>query len=85
MHVHDERRTKLQPKSKKCVFVSYSEVSKAYRCYDFHARIVLISKDVKFDEGIFPHSPSTCVSTTSEISLEPLSSRSAIIEISDPS
>ena len=85
VHVHDERRTKLQPKSKKCVFVGYSEVSKAYRCYDSHARIVLISKDVKFDEGIFPHSPSTCVPTTSEISLKPLSSRSTIIEISDPS
>ena len=66
------------------MFVGYSEVSKAYQCYDSHARIVLISKDVKFDEGIFIHSPSTCVPTTSEISLEPLSSGYAIIEISDP-
>ena len=83
MHVHDKWIAKLQPKSKKCVFVGYFKVSKAYQCSNSHARIVLISKDVKFDEGIFLHSTSTCVPTTSEISLEPLLSKSAIIEISD--
>ena len=83
VHVNDETRTKLEPKSHKCIFVGYSTESKAYKCYDPATRKIVVSKDVRFEEGRFLHDKSLS-SSSSGISLEPLSDSSVIIQIDDP-
>jgi hypothetical protein len=50
MHIPDEERTKLEPKSRKCIFLGYDMESKAYRLYDPEARKVRLSRDVVFQE-----------------------------------
>jgi transposase InsO family protein len=49
-HVPDKRRTKLDDKSVKCVFIGVSEESKAYRLYNPITKKIIISRDVLFDE-----------------------------------
>jgi hypothetical protein len=34
VHVHDEKRSKLDPKTKKCIFIIYSLEHKGYRCFN---------------------------------------------------
>ena len=43
VHVPDELRRKLDKKGQKCIFVSYSEDTKAYKLYDHVARKLIIS------------------------------------------
>ena len=50
-HVPDELRKKLDKKGLKCIFVGYSEDTKAYKLYDPVARKVIISFDVQFVEN----------------------------------
>ena len=50
-HVPDELRKKLDNKGHKCIFVGYSEDTKAYTLYDPVARKVIISRDVQFVEN----------------------------------
>ena len=50
-HVPNELRKKLYKKGQKCIFVSYSEDSKAYKLYDPIARKLIISRDVQFVEN----------------------------------
>ena len=50
-HVPDELRKKLENKAQKCIFVGYSEDTKAYKLYDHVARKVIISRDVQFFEN----------------------------------
>ena len=47
-HVPDELRKKLDNKAHKCIFVGYSEDTKAYKLYDHVARKVIISRYVQF-------------------------------------
>ena len=49
-HVPDEKRSKLEDKSVKCIHIGYSEVSKAYKLFDLKKRKNILSKDVMFDE-----------------------------------
>lgn len=49
-HVPDEKRGKLDDKSEKCIFVGYSEASKAYKLYNPITKKVIISRDVIFNE-----------------------------------
>eukprot|EP01018_Ginkgo_biloba_P029039 Gb_03181 [translate_table: standard] len=53
VHVPKEKRTKhkLDDKSSKCIFLGYSEVSKAYKVYELKSKKVHITRDVIFDEG----------------------------------
>jgi len=50
MHIPKEKRRKLDNKSKRCIFVGYSDYAKAYRLYDEETNDIIISRDVKFDE-----------------------------------
>ena len=50
-HFLDELRNKLDKKWKKCIFVGYSEDTKAYKLYDLVTRKVIISRDVQFAEN----------------------------------
>ena len=34
VHVHDEKRRKLDPKSEKCILVGYLQEQKGYKCYN---------------------------------------------------
>ena len=52
MHIPDEERTKLEPKSCKCIFLGYDMESKAYRLYDPEARKVWLSRDMVFQEQL---------------------------------
>lgn len=49
-HVPDDLRKKLDNKSEKCIFIGYSEQSKAYRLFNPITEKFIISRDVKFQE-----------------------------------
>ncbi|KAL8155990.1 hypothetical protein AgCh_001157 [Apium graveolens] len=49
-HVLDARRTKLEAKSRCCVFFGASEETKAHRLYDPTSKKIIISRDVVFEE-----------------------------------
>jgi hypothetical protein len=50
VHVPKDKRSKLDPSSKKGIFFGYSETSKAYRVYIPSQRQIETSRDVTFDE-----------------------------------
>lgn len=45
---------KLQFLSKQCVFLGYSTLHKGFKCLDPNSGRVYISRDVTFDENVFP-------------------------------
>lgn len=49
-HVPDQKRTKLDDKSEKLIFVGYDSSSKGYKLYNPQTRKVISSRDVVFDE-----------------------------------
>ncbi|OWZ24415.1 polyprotein [Phytophthora megakarya] len=49
-HVDKSKRTKLEAKSFKCMFLGYAEDSKGYRVYDLESNKVKVSRSVKLDE-----------------------------------
>ena len=49
-HIPDKIRKKLDDHSEKCIFVGYSDMSKAYRLYNPITKKMIISRDVKFKE-----------------------------------
>src|ERR1035438_759812 len=49
-HIPDTLRTKLQPKSKKLIFVGYMVKEKAYRLWDPIKDNVSVSRDVMFNK-----------------------------------
>jgi hypothetical protein len=48
--ISDPKRTKLEDKSKKYVFIGYSDKSKAYELYDPIEKKLVISTDVELNE-----------------------------------
>ncbi|KAE9007452.1 hypothetical protein PR001_g16969 [Phytophthora rubi] len=49
-HIDDVKRTKLESKSFRCMFLGYAENAKGYRVYDLDAAKVKVSRSVKLDE-----------------------------------
>lgn len=54
LHLRPYNRHKLSFRSKECVFLGYSSHHKVYKCLDQDSGCVYISRDVIFDENIFP-------------------------------
>jgi len=57
VHVPDEKRSKLDPKVEKCIFIAYSSKQKGYRCFNPSTRKLQVSRDVVFDEMVSWYSP----------------------------
>lgn len=53
-HLRPYNTRKLQYRSKQCVFVGYSNQHKGFKCLDPKEGRVYISRDVVFDETVFP-------------------------------
>jgi hypothetical protein len=53
-HLRPYNNHKLDFRSKKCVFLGYSSLHKGYKCLHVPTNRVYISRDVVFDEGVFP-------------------------------
>ena len=45
-HVQDQRRTKLEDKSKRYIFIGYDEKTKRYKLLDSISKMVIVSRDV---------------------------------------
>ena len=50
-HIDSKNRTKLEAKSKKCIFVGYGIDEFLYRLWDFE-NLKIISRDVIFNEKV---------------------------------
>ena len=63
---------KLEYRSKRCAFLGYSQLHKGYKCLDISTGRIYISRDVIFDENVFPFSelhPNAGARLRSEIDL----------------
>ncbi|GMF16735.1 unnamed protein product [Phytophthora lilii] len=49
-HVDDAKRTKLVPKSFRCMFLGYAEYVKGYRVFDLECSKVKVARSVRLDE-----------------------------------
>ena len=50
VHIPKDERKKLDPKSRKCIFMGYGTTTKGYRLYDPLKQKVIYSRDVMFNE-----------------------------------
>jgi len=57
VHVPDEKRSKLNPKAEKCIFIRYSLEQKGYKCFNLSTRKLQVSRNVVFDDMISWYSP----------------------------
>jgi hypothetical protein len=57
VHVLDEKRSKLNPKFEKCIFIGYSLKQKGYRCFNPSTQKLQVSRDVVFDKMVSWYSP----------------------------
>lgn len=55
-HLRPYNNHKLQFRSKQCVFLGYSQLHKGFKCLDISSGRVYVSRDVIFDETVFPFS-----------------------------
>jgi hypothetical protein len=53
-HLRPYNKHKLLFCSKPCVFIGYSSIHKGYKCLDMDIGRVYISRDIVFDENVFP-------------------------------
>ena len=52
MHISDQGRNKLDPKSKVCTFIGYGEDEFGYRIWDVESKKIIRSRDVIFNERV---------------------------------
>jgi hypothetical protein len=57
VHVPNEKRSKLDLKAEKCIFIGYSLEQKGYRCFNPSTQKLQVSRDVVFDEMVSWYSP----------------------------
>ena len=55
-HLRPYNHRKLEFRSKQCVFLGYSSIHKGYKCLHILTNRVYISRDIVFDETVFPFS-----------------------------
>ncbi|KAG6503175.1 hypothetical protein ZIOFF_035486 [Zingiber officinale] len=48
--VQEEKQTKLEDKSQKCILLSYCKNANGYKCYNSITQKLVVSKDLEFDE-----------------------------------
>nr|KYP37372.1 Retrovirus-related Pol polyprotein from transposon TNT 1-94 [Cajanus cajan] len=75
-------RTKLSPKSLKCIFLGYKPGTKGYILYDLHSKSIFTSKNFVFHENIFPYH--TSQSDTSQLPIDHTHSTTDIIPFDFP-
>jgi hypothetical protein len=51
VHISKEDRTKLDSKTKRCLFVGYDDQTKAYRLYDSTKRKIILNRDIVYRVG----------------------------------
>jgi hypothetical protein len=49
-YAHIQKTSKLEPKAKPMILIGYDKNSKAYRCFDYTRKKIIISPDVIIDE-----------------------------------
>ena len=54
VHILKKRRSKLEPKSREMIFVGYEPGFKGYQFWDAAHQHIEISRDVRFNETLFP-------------------------------
>ncbi|KAJ1695814.1 hypothetical protein LUZ63_012512 [Rhynchospora breviuscula] len=67
-YISHKSSDKFESRSKKCVFMGYPFGKKGWRVYDMVSREFVVSRDVLFDENIFPFAEIDKTKVTSSIS-----------------
>jgi hypothetical protein len=57
VHVLNEKRSKLDTKAMKCIFIGYSLEQKRYRCFNPFTRKLQVNRDVVFNVMVSWYSP----------------------------
>jgi hypothetical protein len=57
VHVPDEKRSKLDLKAEKCIFIGFSLEQNGYRCFNLFTRKLQVNRDVVFDEMVSWYPP----------------------------